>query len=294
MNFKSTGFDLESLDSATLGAISKDLESIDLSNGYSRADLESIESKLIGAFTDIEDFDFREIPTGISRVNINIVERRLHELRLVIGQGISNRYHVYANVYGSLIHELNNILRVVSKFEKSTPSPLLDNLDTVYLYDTEFDSIKLTDAVFSKYNMLYTKVKLLRDVSKNDKINSFNYLIETMIKTDDVKETKKEYSYSILKKVLEVSDVTYENTITLFSNSNKLKEFINNTTDELLTTLSEVKDIISWDYCNDELHSRWASSSARLDKYTALANDRDSFKLLTLLSVFRYFDHYKK
>lgn len=294
MRFNTSEFDLESIDDMTLNNIVKDIESIDLTIGYSRADLESIENRLNGAFTDIEEFDFREIPTGVSKVNLNIIGKRLQELKSMIGQGINNRYNNYVSIYGSLTHELNCILDLVSNFSVETPTPLLDNLDIVYLYDTEYDSIKLVDAVFSKYPKLYTKVRLLRDSSKNDRINSFNFIIEDMINCDTDIDYKKEYAYSILKKVLNTNEITYINTISLFSNSNDLKDFITNITNELLSTLAELKDIISYDYGNDDLHNRWITNVSRLDKYISIANDKDSLKLLKLLSLFRYFDTYKK
>ncbi len=293
MRFNTTEFDLESIDDMTLNNIVKDIESIDLTIGYSRADLESIENRLNGAFTDIEEFDFREIPTGVSKVNLNIIGKRLQELKSMIGQGINNRYNNYVTIYGSLTHELNCILDLVSNFSVETPTPLLDNLDSVYLYDTEYDSIKLVDAVFSKYPKLYTKVRLLRDSSKNDRINSFNFIIEDMINCDTDIDYKKEYAYSILKKVLNTNEITYINTISLFSNSNDLKDFITNITNELLSTLAELKDILSYDYGNDDLHNRWITNVSRLDKYISIANDKDSLKLLKLLSLFRYFDTYK-
>lgn len=292
MGFGSSSFDLESIDNMTLNSLIKDISDIDLTSGYSRADLESIENRLPGAFTDLEEFDFRELPSGVSRVNLNIVEKRLFELRKEIGGGITNRYHSYVNIYGNLIHELTSILSIVDKFKEDTPSPLIEDLDSVYLHDTDFDSIKLTDVVFSKYNGLYTKVRLLRDNSKNDRINAFNFIIEDMINMDDLIDSKKEYKYSILKNILNTNEITYNNTISLFSNSNSLNEFIKNTTDELLKTLAELKDIITWDY-NDDATTKWAASSARLDKYVSLANDRHSRKLITLLSTFRYFDKYK-
>lgn len=293
MKFNTSEFDLESIDDVTLNNIVKDIESIDLTIGYSRADLESIENRLEGAFTDIEEFDFREIPTGVSKVNLNIISNRLNELRNIVGQGINTRYNTYVSIYGSLTHELDCILDIVDKFKEDSPTPLLDSLDSVYLYDTEYDSIKLVDAVFSKYPKLYTKVRLLRDSSKNDRINSFNYIIENMIDYDINLDYKKEYSYSILKKVLNTNEITYNNTISLFSNSNDLKDFINTITSDLLSTLAELKDILQYDYGDDKYHTRWFNSASRLDKYISIANDKDSLKLLKLLSLFRYFDNYK-
>lgn len=293
MKFNTSEFDLESIDDVTLNNIVKDIESIDLTIGYSRADLESIENRLEGAFTDIEEFDFREIPTGVSKVNLNIIRNRLNELRNIVGQGINTRYNTYVSIYGSLTHELYCILDLISNFSVETPTPLLDSLDSVYLYDTEYDSVKLVDAVFSKYPKLYTKVRLLRDSSKNDRINSFNYIIENMIDCDNNLDYKKEYSYSILKKVLNTNEITYNNTISLFSNSNDLKDFINTITSDLLSTLADLKDILQYDYGDDKYHTRWFNSASRLDKYISIANDKDSLKLLKLLSLFRYFDNYK-
>ena len=295
MKINVVSLDLESIDDMTLNQLVKDVGAIDLTNGYSRNDLESIEGKLPGAFTDVEDFDFREIPTGISKVNLNLVDKRISEIRHAIGQGINNRYHIYINIYSSLMYELNGLLGVIDNVKDDTPTPVLDSVDSVYLYNDEYDSYNLNTVVFSKHNTILTKIRLLRDVTKNDRINNFNYMIDNIIgEMNDLSDCKPEYRFSILKRVLGTTEITYDNAVSLFSNSNDLRDFINNTTTELLDVLSNLKELINWDMITDEVHNRWVTNTAKLDKYTAISNDRASLKLIKLLATFRYFDKYKK
>lgn len=294
MIIKVVDLDLDSIDDITLNNLVKDIESIDLSIGYSRSDLESIEGKVPGVFTDIEDFDFRELPTGLSKVNFNIIDKRLNEIRNLIGQGINNRYHSYINTYGKLISELNGILDTINRVKDVTPTPVVDDIDSVHLYNNEYDNHILTKTVFSTNEELYTKIRLLRDSSKNHRINDFNYKIEDMLGSSHTSiDGKPEYRYSILKRVLGITEITYSNAITLFSNSNDLVEFINNTTTDLIDILSTLKEIISWDFTSDDIQASWVSTRARLDIYTSIANDSDSLRLIKFLSMFRYFDNYK-
>ena len=294
MKIKVVGLDLESIDDMTLNQLVKDVGAIDLTNGYSRNDLESIESKLPGAFTDVEDFDFREIPTGISKVNLNLVDKRIFEIRHAIGQGIINRYHTYINIYSSLVYELNGILDCIDYVKDDTPTPVVDSIDSVYLYNDEYNSYNLNTVVFSNHRLILTKIRLLRDATKNDRINNFNYIIDDILgDMNDLSDCKPEYRFSILKGVLGSTEITYSNAVSLFSNSNNLREFINNTTTELLDVLSNLKELINCDMSNDEVHNRWVTNTVRLDKYTAISNDRASLKLIKLLATFRYFDKYK-
>lgn len=295
MKINIVSLDLESIDDMTLNQLVKDVGALDLTNGYSRNDLESIENKLPGAFTDVEDFDFREIPTGISKVNLNLVDKRISEIRHAIGQGINNRYHTYINIYSSLIYELNGLLGVIDSVKDDTPTPVLDSVDSVYLYNDEYDSYNLNTVVFSNRNVILTKIRLLRDATKNDRINNFNYMIDDIIgEMNDLSDCKPEYRFSILKRVLGTTEITYDNAVSLFSNSNDLRDFINNTTTELLDVLSNLKELINWDMITDEVHNRWVTNTGKLDKYTAISNDRASLKLIKLLATFRYFDKYKK
>lgn len=293
MEIKVSKFDLESIDDNTLNNLVRDIENIDLVNGYSRADLESIENIISGAFTDIEEFDFREIPTGISKVNYMVISKRLDELRSEIGLGINNRYHTYLNMYGSLTAELSSISRLLEKHRDDTPSPLIDSLDSVYLFDGEYDSIKLTTFNFDNQTTFYNKVRLLRDSNLNEKITLFNYKVEDILgNLDCLIDTKREYRYSILKRALGVNDITYDRVIGIFSNSNDLDILINTVTADVLHVLVDLKDIIMWDYSNDTSHSRWVTSIAKLNRFNALASDKHSLKLLRLLALFRYYNSY--
>lgn len=295
MIIKVVSLDLESIDDVTLNQLVKEVRSIDLTNGYSRNDLESIENKLPGAFTDMEEFDFRELPTGISKVNINIVDKRISELRQAIGNGITGRYHAYINVYSSLIYELNSILNCIEDVKDHTPTPVVDSIDSVYLHTDEYDSHNLSTVVFSNQHSILTRIRLLRDSTKNDRINKFNYMIDDIVgDMNDLIDCKPEYRFSILKRVLNTNEITYDSVVSLFSNSNNLMEFINNTTADLLDILSNLKDIIVRDMFGDDIYyNQWLASVSKLDKYTSIADDRSSLKLIKLLATFRYFDKYK-
>lgn len=295
MIIKVVSLDLESIDDVTLNQLVKEVRSIDLTNGYSRNDLESIENKLPGAFTDMEEFDFRELPTGISKVNINIVDKRISELRQAIGNGITGRYHAYINVYSSLIYELNSILNCIEDVKDHTPTPVVDSIDSVYLHTDEYDSHNLSTVVFSNQHSILTRIRLLRDSTKNDRINKFNYMIDDIVgDMNDLIDCKPEYRFSILKRVLNTNEITYDSVVSLFSNSNNLMEFINNTTADLLDVLSNLKDIIVRDMFGDHIYyNQWLASVSKLDKYTSIADDKSSLKLIKLLATFRYFDKYK-
>lgn len=295
MIIKVVSLDLESIDDVTLNQLVKEVRSIDLTNGYSRNDLESIENKLPGAFTDMEEFDFRELPTGISKVNINIVDKRISELRQAIGNGITGRYHAYINVYSSLIYELNSILNCIEDVKDHTPTPVVDSIDSVYLHTDEYDSHNLSTVVFSNQHSILTRIRLLRDSTKNDRINKFNYMIDDIVgDMNDLIDCKPEYRFSILKRVLNTNEITYDSVVSLFSNSNNLMEFINNTTADLLDILSNLKDIIVRDMFGDDIYyNQWLASVSKLDKYTSIADDKSSLKLIKLLATFRYFDKYK-
>lgn len=295
MIIKVVSLDLESIDDVTLNQLVKEVRSIDLTNGYSRNDLESIENKLPGAFTDMEEFDFRELPTGISKVNINIVDKRISELRQAIGNGITGRYHAYINVYSSLIYELNSILNCIEDVKDHTPTPVVDSIDSVYLHTDEYDSHNLSTVVFSNQHSILTRIRLLRDSTKNDRINKFNYMIDDIVgDMNDLIDCKPEYRFSILKRVLNTNEITYDSVVSLFSNSNNLMEFINNTTADLLDVLSNLKDIIVRDMFGDDIYyNQWLASVSKLDKYTSIADDKSSLKLIKLLATFRYFDKYK-
>lgn len=295
MFIKTEEFDLESISATELVNLFKEVESIDLNKGYSRSDLESIESKLTGAFTDVEDFDFREIPSAISKVNSNLISRRIYELRELIGRGINNRYHTYIALYGNLIAEFNGIRELLSRHKDHTPSPVVSDLDIIHLYESDFDHIKLTNYNFAKDSGLYTKIRALRDDTLNIKVNTFNYLIPNILCSQDCLITsKKEYQYSILKKVLNSTEIKYDNVVGVFSNSNDLLNLIDKTNVELLKVLTELKELMDWDYINDSLHQNWVTGSAKLDKFTALAEDRHSLQLLQLIAVIRYFDNYSE
>lgn len=288
IKISASNFDLESLDNLQLSNIGKYVNSFDVNKGYTRSDLESLENLIPGLFTDVEDFSFSEFPSTISRVNFNIVNRKLEELKQELSGTINSKHLQYVELYGKIIKELNSIKSLLCRVKDYTPNPIIADINSVMVYSDSFDSIFITDCIYTNSNIIPKYIRELADTTLNGRIVEYNYLVDT-IPEPDLTDIRSEYNYSILKEVLGVNIIKYDDIMNLFSNPTKLEEYIDNKIILLIDTLTEVKENISYKFIESDItQNSWIDASSRLEQFIAISNDVLSSKLLSVLALFKY------
>lgn len=288
IKINNSNYDLESYDSLQLSNIEKTVIDFDISRGYTRNDLESLENMIPGLFTDLEDFNFNEYPSTPSKVNFHIVERKLKQLKDELSDTLNGKHKHYVEIYGKTIKELNDMKDLLIRVKEYTPNPIVFDLNSVMVYSDEFDSVFISDCIYSNSNIIPKYIRELADVTLNGKIMEYNYLVDT-IEEPDLLDNRNEFNYSILKEVLCVNEIKYDSIMNLLSNPNKLEEFIDKTITMLIYTLTEVKELLSYRYVeSDKTQNRWISIASNLEKFTPIANDKLSLFLIRVLALFKY------
>lgn len=156
------------------------------------------------------------------------------------------------------------------------------------VYSNEFDSVFISDCIYSNSNIIPKYIRELADVTLNGRIMEYNYLVDT-IEEPDLIDNRNEFNYTILKEVLGISEIKYDSVMNLLSNPNKLEEFIDKTITMLISTLTEVKELLSYRYVeSDKIQNRWVSIASNLEKFTPIANDKLSLFLIRVLALFKY------
>lgn len=288
IKINNSNYDLESYDSLQLSNIEKTVIDFDISRGYTRNDLESLENMIPGLFTDLEDFNFNEYPSTPSKVNFHIVERKLKQLKDELSDTLNSKHKHYVEIYGKIIKELNSMKDLLIRVKEYTPNPIVADLNSVMVYSNEFDSVFISDCIYSNSNIIPKYIRELADVTLNGRIMEYNYLVDT-IEEPDLIDNRNEFKYTILKEVLDVSEIKYDSIMNLLSNPNKLEEFIDKTITMLISTLTEVKELVSYRYVeSDKTQNRWISIASNLEKFTPIANDKLSLFLIRVLALFKY------
>lgn len=288
ININNSNYDLESYDSLQLSNIEKTVIDFDISRGYTRNDLESLENMIPGLFTDLEDFNFNEYPSTPSKVNFHIVERKLKQLKDELSDTLNNKHKHYVEIYGKTIKELNGMKDLLIRVKEYTPNPIVSDLNSVMVYSNEFDSVFISDCIYSNSNLIPKYIRELADVTLNGRIMEYNYLVDT-IEEPDLIDNRNEFNYTILKEVLGISEIKYDSVMNLLSNPNKLEEFIDKTITMLISTLTEVKELLSYRYVeSDRTQNRWITIASNLEKFTPIANDKLSLFLIRVLALFKY------
>lgn len=288
ININNSNYDLESYDSLQLSNIEKTVIDFDISRGYTRNDLESLENMIPGIFTDLEDFNFNEYPSTPSKVNFHIVERKLKQLKDELSDTLNSKHKHYVEIYGKTIKELNSIKDLLIRVKDYTPNPIISDLNSVMVYSNEFDGVFISDCIYSNSNIIPKYIRELADVTLNGRIMEYNYLVDS-IEEPDLIDNRNEFNYTILKEVLGISEIKYDSVMNLLSNPNKLEEFIDKTITMLISTLTEVKELLSYRYIESDItQNRWISIASNLEKFTPIANDKLSLFLIRVLALFKY------
>lgn len=288
IKINNSNYDLESYDSLQLSNIEKTVIDFDISRGYTRNDLESLENMIPGLFTDLEDFNFNEYPSTPSKVNFHIVERKLKQIKDELSDTLNSKHKHYVEIYGKTIKELNNMKDLLLRVKDYTPNPIVSDLNSVMVYSNEFDSVFISDYIYSNSNTIPKYIRELADVTLNGRIMEYNYLVDT-IEEPDLVDNRNEFNYTILKEVLYINEIKYDSIMNLLSNPNKLEEFIDKTITMLIYTLTEVKESLSYRYVeSDKTQNRWISIVSNLEKFTPIANDKLSLFLIRVLALFKY------
>lgn len=288
IKINNSNYDLESYDSLQLSNIEKTVIDFDISRGYTRNDLESLENMIPGLFRDLEDFNFNEYPSTPSKVNFHIVERKLKQLKDELSDTLNSKHKHYVEIYGKTIKELNGMKDLLIRVKEYTPNPIVSDLNSVMVYSDEFDSVFISDCIYSNSNIIPKYIRELADVTLNGRIMEYNYLVDT-IEEPDLVDNRNEFNYTILKEVLCINEVKYDSIMNLLSNPNKLEEFIDKTITMLISTLTEVKELLSYRYVeSDKTQNRWVSIASNLEKFTPIANDKLSLFLIRVLALFKY------
>lgn len=288
IKINNSNYDLESYDSLQLSNIEKTVIDFDISRGYTRNDLESLENMIPGLFTDLEDFNFNEYPSTPSKVNFHIVERKLKQLKDELSDTLNSKHKHYVEIYGKTIKELNGMKDLLIRVKDYTPNPIVADLNSVMIYSNEFDSVFISDCIYSNSIIIPKYIRELADVTLNGRIMEYNYLVDT-IEEPDLLDNRNEFNYTILKEVLCINEVKYDSIMNLLSNPNKLEEFIDKTITMLISTLTEVKELLSYRYVeSDKTQNRWVSIASNLEKFTPIANDKLSLFLIRVLALFKY------
>ena len=212
ININNSNYDLESYDSLQLSNIEKTVIDFDISRGYTRNDLESLENMIPGLFTDLEDFNFNEYPSTPSKVNFHIVERKLKQLKDELSDTLNSKHKHYVEIYGKTIKELNSMKDLLIRVKEYTPNPIVADLNSVMVYSNEFDSVFISDCIYSNSNIIPKYIRELADVTLNGRIMEYNYLVDT-IEEPDLIDNRNEFNYTILKEVLGISEIKYDYTL---------------------------------------------------------------------------------
>ena len=292
MNITVNDFDLESLTEIQTGRLATLVSGFPI-NGYSRQDLEAIEAVIPGAFSALDDFNFKEIPTYSNTVHYNLVHKRLDELTEVIKTQMNSKYEYYLKLFSSTIKELESLSTILNTYNTVIPKPLTDDLTCIYIGDNhQYDLTKITEADFSKIDFRNgIRIPEVSDSSLNLDIIMFNDVIKSRLAVlDSVEEYRVEFSGYILKYLLDVPTLSFDVVTALFANSKVVVEKIAVLIKEIIAILSEFRTNLLYDNCvSSDVIERWVARCINTSKYLPIANDKQSALILDLLGVFRYY-----
>lgn len=289
MKITVTEFDLESMNEVQVGQLAKVLDSFPINGGYSRQDIEAIENTIPGAFTNVDGFNIKEIPTYASDVNLRMIVKRLSELKLMTNEHMNRRYDYYLSMFASTINQLELIVATLKLYRDCTPSPLSTDLTSIYLgARQQYDLINIQETDFSTLN--YNdgiSIPHVQDNGLNMDIDLYNDYLENCCTED---RGRGEFNGHILKTLLDTPKLDYNTLVSIFSNSNELITRLEALEKDIIHELSAFKREISYTDCmTSDYIEKWLARCINTSKYIPLSYDKVSGTILKIVGKFRYF-----
>ena len=273
---------------------------VNLKDGYTKADLESIENIVEGALSDVDGFNINEYGSLPTKTNIGMIERRLIELDTILRTRLRSTGEVNLRKYRETIKKFKSLEKVLDTIKDIEPNPI--GVDDKLFVTNGLDSWR-GSMPEKKYSFL-TEVELSKAVNKLLKDSQFlqysitttdaaytadriNLLLDRWYLSNTYKETLE--PAIILKQLLNKTEIMYEDVVLLLLEPNKIKEFMDKSLTDLFNSINRASGILKNDYwLTDQQIKDWSNSDTDVTALTRFADDDATVIILAIVAIMRY------
>ena len=273
---------------------------VNLKDGYTKADLESIENIVEGALSDVDGFNINEYGSLPTKTNIGMIERRLIELDTILRTRLRSTGEVNLRKYRETIKKFKSLEKVLDTIKDIEPNPIgvddklfvTNGLDSwrgsmpekKYSFLKEVELSKavnrlLKDSQFLQYSITTTDAAYTAD--------RINLLLDRWYLSNTYKETLE--PAIILKQLLNKTEIMYEDVVLLLLEPNKIKEFMDKSLTDLFNSINRASGILKNDYwLTDQQVKDWSNSDTDITALTRFADDDATVIILAIVAIMRY------
>ena len=273
---------------------------VNLKDGYTKADLESIENIVEGALSDVDGFNINEYGSLPTKTNIGMIERRLIELDTILRTRLRSTGEVNLRKYRETIKKFKSLEKVLDTIKDIEPNPIgvddklfvTNGLDSwigsmpekKYSFLKEVELSKavnrlLKDSQFLQYSITTTDAAYTAD--------RINLLLDRWYLSNTYKETLE--PAIILKQLLNKTEIMYEDVVLLLLEPNKIKEFMDKSLTDLFNSINRASGILkNDDWLTDQQIKDWSNSDTDITALTRFADDDATVIILAIVAIMRY------
>lgn len=273
---------------------------VNLKDGYTKADLESIENIVEGALSDVDGFNINEYGSLPTKTNIGMIERRLIELDTILRTRLRSTGEVNLRKYRETIKKFKSLEKVLDTIKDIEPNPIgvddklfvTNGLDSwrgsmpekKYSFLKEVELSKavnrlLKDSQFLQYSITTTDAAYTAD--------RINLLLDRWYLSNTYKETLE--PAIILKQLLNKTEIMYEDVVLLLLEPNKIKEFMDKSLTDLFNSINRASGILkNDDWLTDQQIKDWSNSDTDVTALTRFADDDATVIILAIVAIMRY------
>ena len=273
---------------------------VNLKDGYTKADLESIENIVEGTLSDVDGFNINEYGSLPTKTNIGMIERRLIELDTILRTRLRSTGEVNLRKYRETIKKFKSLEKVLDTIKDIEPNPIgvddklfvtngLDNWrgsmpEKKYSFLKEVELSKavnklLKDSQFLQYSITTTDAAYTAD--------RINLLLDRWYLSNTYKETLE--PAIILKQLLNKTEIMYEDVVLLLLEPNKIKEFMDKSLNDLFNSINRASGILkNDDWLSDQQIKDWSNSDTDITALTRFADDDATVIILAIVAIMRY------
>lgn len=273
---------------------------VNLKDGYTKADLESIENIVEGALSDVDGFNINEYGSLPTKTNIGMIERRLIELDTILRTRLRSTGEVNLRKYRETIKKFKSLEKVLDTIKDIEPNPI--GVDDKLFVTNGLDSWR-GSMPEKKYSFL-KEVELSKAVNKLLKDSQFlqysitttdaaytadriNLLLDRWYLSNTYKETLE--PAIILKQLLNKTEIMYEDVVLLLLEPNKIKEFMDKSLTDLFNSINRASGILkNDDWLTDQQIKDWSNSDTDITALTRFADDDATVIILAIVAIMRY------
>lgn len=298
--FVTSKFNPDDLPLAKVSGLVNAIGRVNLKDGYTKADLESIENIVEGALSDVDGFNINEYGSLPTKTNIGMIERRLIELDTILRTRLRSTGEVNLRKYRETIKKFKSLEKVLDTIKDIEPNPI--GVDDKLFVTNGLDSWR-GSMPEKKYSFL-KEVELSKAVNKLLKDSQFlqysitttdaaytadriNLLLDRWYLSNTYKETLE--PAIILKQLLNKTEIMYEDVVLLLLEPNKIKEFMDKSLNDLFNSINRASGILkNDDWLTDQQIKDWSNSDTDITALTRFADDDATVIILAIVAIMRY------